>query len=136
MKLTKKERETLFHKYNGRCAYCGCELVKGWHADHIEAIVRDFTYNKEKSRFQQTGKCLKPENQKIENFNPSCAKCNILKNSNSLEEFRRIIKQFVNSLNLYSTQYKFAKKYGLVQETGLEVVFYFETLNKLEDEKL
>ncbi len=27
-----------------------------------------------------------------------------------------------------STQYKFAKKYGLIQETEMEVKFYFETL--------
>ncbi|AXL64263.1 HNH endonuclease, partial (plasmid) [Klebsiella pneumoniae subsp. pneumoniae] len=26
-----------------RCAYCGCELKeKGWHADHVEPVRRDF----------------------------------------------------------------------------------------------
>jgi hypothetical protein len=30
---------------------------------------------------------------------------------------------------LRSTQYKFAKRYGLVQETENKVVFYFETFN-------
>ena len=34
--MTKKERELIFNKYNGKCAYCGCELKKGWHIDHIE----------------------------------------------------------------------------------------------------
>jgi hypothetical protein len=51
-----------------------------------------------------------------------------MKHSYSLEYFRETIKKFVNSLNLYNNQYKFAKKYGLVQETEKEVIFYFETL--------
>ena len=34
--MKKIERELIFNKYNGKCAYCGCELKKGWHIDHIE----------------------------------------------------------------------------------------------------
>ena len=44
--MTKKDRQIVFDKYNGKCSYCGCELTKGWHVDHIEPIVRDFIYNK------------------------------------------------------------------------------------------
>ena len=116
--MTKKERELIFEKYNGKCAYCGCELKKGWHVDHLEPIVRNW----------RNGTCEKPENENLENYNPSCASCNIQKNSYTLEQFRENIKQFVNSLNQYSTQYKFAKKYGLVKEIEIEVKFYFETL--------
>lgn len=127
--MKSKDRQLIFEKYGGKCAYCGCELpVKGWHADHIEAIVRDFVYNSDKGRYVTTGTCEKPENECLENYNPSCASCNIQKSSFSLEQFRENIKQFVNSLNSYSTQYKFAKKYGLIKETEIEVKFYFETL--------
>lgn len=115
----KIDRQKVFDKYGGKCAYCGCELVKGWHVDHIEPIVRNWW----------NGTCNKPENECEENYNPSCASCNIQKGSNSLEAFREVIKQFIQSLNKYSTQYKFAKKYGLIQETDIEVKFYFETLN-------
>lgn len=126
--MKKQEREFIFNKYGGRCAYCGCELpAKGWHADHIEAIVREFAYVSGKG-FKSTGTCQKPENNVLQNYNPSCASCNIQKNSFTLEQFRDNIKQFVNSLNQYSTQYKFAKKYGLVTETEIDVKFYFETL--------
>jgi 5-methylcytosine-specific restriction endonuclease McrA len=124
--MKKKERQDIFEKYGGKCAYCGCELLKGWHVDHIEPVVRDSKWNKGKGRFQQTGTLRNPENDNLENYNPSCASCNIQKNSYTLEQFRRNIKQFVDSLNLYSTQYKFAKKYGLIEETKSEVVFYFE----------
>lgn len=128
MKLSKIQRQELLEKYSGRCAYCGCNLEKGWHADHIEPIVRDFNYNSDKHRFEQNGNCKKPQNNHFLNLNPACPSCNRMKNSLSLEQFRNLINGFVNSLNSYSNQYKFAKKYGLVNETKEEVKFYFETL--------
>ena len=116
--MNKKTRDLVKSKYNNKCAYCGCNLQKGWHIDHLEPIVRNW----------KNGTCEKPENEKLENYNPSCPSCNIQKNSYTLEQFRENIKQFVNSLNKYSTQYKFAKKYGLISENEIEVKFYFETL--------
>lgn len=118
--MNKKDREIIFNKYNGRCAYCGVELIKGWHVDHIEPIVRNW----------KDGTCEKPQNNNLANMNPSCASCNIQKNSFTIEQFRANIKQFVNSLNQYSTQYKFAKRYGLVTEREVDVIFYFEIIKK------
>lgn len=115
--MNKKTRESIRNKYDNKCAYCGCELTKGWHVDHFLPIVRN-----------SDGTCEKPENEILENYNPSCASCNIQKSSLTLEEFRERINQFVQSLNLYSNQYKIAKKYGLISETNSIVVFYFETL--------
>ena len=40
--MTKKQRQEVFDKFGGRCAYCGCELGKGWHLDHIEPVCRKF----------------------------------------------------------------------------------------------
>jgi len=118
----KKDRQIIFDKYGGKCAYCGCELQKGWHIDHIAPIVRSW----------KDSSCKNPQNNNIDNMNPACSSCNIQKNSHSLEQFRNNIKQFVNSLNKYSTQYKFAKRYGLVTETNTDVKFYFETFKKQE----
>ena len=120
MKLKKAQREALFEKFGGKCAYCGCELQKGFHADHIEPLVRNWW----------NGTSEHPERETFDNYNPSCAPCNIQKNSDTLEQFRSNIKQFVESLNSYSTQYKFAKKYGLLKETEIEVKFFFETYNQ------
>lgn len=125
--MNKKElRKILFNKYKGKCAYCGCELKKGWHIDHIEPVVRIREWNKEKREFIFKGEFEKPENENIDNLNPSCASCNIQKNSYTLEQFRDNIIKFVDSLNLYSTQYKFAKRYGLIEETNNSFKFYFE----------
>lgn len=116
--MTKTTRELIRNKYNSKCAYCGVELGNRWHVDHIDPVVRGV----------DSGVFSKPQNHNIENMNPSCASCNIQKNSFTLEQFRENIKQFVKSLNQYSTQYKFAKKYGLITETNIDVKFYFETL--------
>lgn len=125
MKLTKSQRAILKQKYRGRCAYCGCDLPDRWCADHIQPIVR-----------LGDGTCKYPENNHIDNFNPSCASCNIIKGSGSLEDFRRTVQGFIKSLNRDSTQYKFAKRYGLIKETETEVKFYFEeyeTIRKATD---
>ncbi len=51
-----------------------------------------------------------------------------MKHSSDVEGFRCMILAFVKSLNEYSNQYKFAKKYGLVSENEQRVEFYFERL--------
>jgi 5-methylcytosine-specific restriction endonuclease McrA len=112
------KRQIVYNKFNGRCAYCGCELKAGFHIDHIEPIRRN-----------SDGSCINPQNELLENMNPSCPSCNIMKHSMTLEQFRDSIKNFVTNLNKYNNQYKFAKKYGLVSENDIEVKFYFETLN-------
>lgn len=124
------ERIEILAKTNGNCAYCGCSLEgMRFHIDHFEPVRRDFTYNKEKGRYIQTGTMLNPERDCIENKFASCPSCNIIKSSQSLEGFRMTISGFVKSLNRDSTQYKFAKRYGLVTEAEKPVKFYFETIN-------
>jgi 5-methylcytosine-specific restriction endonuclease McrA len=124
-RVNKKTRQKIFEKYNGRCAYCGCKLPDRWHVDHIEPVRRKLKYIHGKG-YTTDRIMLNPKNDVIENYNPSCPLCNILKGSLSMDSFRDMISGYVNSLNEYSNQYKMAKKYGLVQETELEVLFYFE----------
>ena len=132
----KKEREIIFNKYGGRCAYCGEPLTKGWHVDEIEPIIRtkeyikdsngDRIWDKDKGNYKTRVTILYPERLNIANQMPACASCNINKHSGSLEEFRRLIEGFMKHLNTVNTQYKIAKRYGLVQETVKPVKFYFE----------
>ena len=36
--LTKSQRQHVYEKYNGHCAYCGCELdIKDMQVDHIKS---------------------------------------------------------------------------------------------------
>ena len=127
--MKKSDRNKIFEKYGGKCAYCGCDLTKNWHADHIQPIVRDSKWDRQSGRFVNSGTCRNPGNEILENYNPACPSCNIQKNSFTVEQFRENIRQFVNSLNEYNTQYKFAKRYGLIVETGASVKFFFETFS-------
>lgn len=119
--MRKGEREIVFNKYGGKCAYCGCELAKGWHIDHVLPIKRYI------SDLGEVNGCKHPERDCIDNMMPSCASCNINKHGDSIENFRSLIQGFMNHLNNLSTQYKIAKRYGLVKEDIKPVVFYFET---------
>lgn len=126
--MTKKDRQRVFDKFGGRCAYCGCELGSRWHIDHANSLHRYSNYDKAKQKYIATGECRHPENHTEENFMPSCISCNITKSTYSIEEFREWIQQTVEALNKnHYNSYKFAKRYGLVQETVKPVVFYFET---------
>ena len=133
--MKKADRQTIFDKYGGRCAYCGCELAKGWHVDEVEPIRRNHVWNHEKKKWEinKEHPCVHPERLHIDNQNPACPSCNINKHSESLEHFRKNIAAYMKHLNEISTQYKIAKRYGLVQETGIEVKFYFETLTNQKD---
>lgn len=127
--MKKSDREIIFNKYGGKCAYCGCDLEKGWHVDELLPCRRNFKYDKVKSQYVTDGTCLHPERLHLDNQMPACPSCNINKHSMSLEDFRRQISGFMKHLNEVNTQYKIAKRYGLVQEDIKPIVFYFETIN-------
>lgn len=130
------QRLALFNKYGGNCAYCGQSLPeKGWHADHIEAIVRDFEWKKVENdprgwshRAVQTGTCAHPERMRIDNLNPSCRACNINKSSMSLEHWRGMLEQLIRVLRDNYAPFRHAERFGLVAVAETKVVFYFEKL--------
>ena len=117
--MTKNERQLIFDKYDGKCAYCGCDLVKGWHVDHLKPIRRK-KYKK--------GECRYPQRECIDNCMPACASCNINKHAMKLEQYRQLVEGFMKHLNERNTQYKIAKRFGLVVEQVKPVIFYFEQI--------
>ncbi len=124
-----KSRDIVFNKFHGNCAYCGCGLGKGWHIDHLKPVIRSREYRRDiggKKHYRVTTK--HPERDCIENKMPACASCNINKRDQSIEQFRMMIKKFIQSLNNNSVQYKIAKRYGLIVESDIDVIFYFEKL--------
>ena len=50
--MKKNDRKAIYEKYGGKCAYCGCELQKGWHVDEIEPVRRNFQWNQDKRRYE------------------------------------------------------------------------------------
>lgn len=124
------KRQAIFDKYNGHCAYCGCKL-KSWQADHL--IPRsDFIWHLKNKRVPaflshlSEGDC-----DHIDNMMPACGSCNNYKSVHSLEDFRNQLGLLVTRLNSTFNQYKIAKRFGLVVESGIKVTFYFETQEKI-----
>ena len=126
--MKKQEREIVYNKYNGKCAYCGCELEKGWHVDHINPIRRNETdYSIERINRYMATPITRGENN-VSNYNPACRQCNIWKSTYSIEQFRNEVSEQINRLNTYSANYRNAKRFGLVKEIIIPVVFYFENV--------
>jgi len=111
----KKVREIVFSKYDGKCAYCGCDLEKGWHIDHIKSLANG-------------GK------NDLENFNPSCKSCNSYKSHNNLEEYRRQLNKMLNENIEYlfksKTKMNVAINMGTVEYKKWDFKFYFEKYGK------
>jgi hypothetical protein len=142
--MNKADRQRVYDKYCGKCAYCGCDLEKGWHVDELLPVVRGYSYDKDEygkrlkdknGRDRKTPTMEYPERKHIDNQMPACASCNITKSSLSLENFRSLVAGFINSLNSYNNIYRMAKRYNLLQETGGAVRFYFEKFQTKEGEK-
>ena len=109
--IPKKIRLQVYEKYNGHCAYCGCKLeLKDMQVDHMESL------------YWHGGA------DEIGNYMPACRMCNFYKSTFPLEEFRNRIETIPKRIDKEFT-YRFAKRYGIVQEIEEPVKFYFEKVN-------
>ncbi|EGG6885583.1 HNH endonuclease [Salmonella enterica] len=132
MALTRKQRERLSMKFGGRCAYCGCVLPeKGWHADHVQAVLRKSercmkAAEKGIFRLKTTGEVFRPEADCPENIFPSCAPCNLLKTTYSLEMFRKQVSLQVERGRRSSVNFRTAERFGLISVVNKPIVFWFE----------
>ena len=119
--MTKNERQIVFDKYGGKCAYCGCELQKGWHIDHIQPAFHNWSDEDVKRHLkQERGLNI------IENYNPACPRCNRWKGTWSIEQFRNEISLQLERLERDSAQFRMARDYGLIKTSEIEVRFYYE----------
>ena len=107
MGVSKKQREQVYKKYNGRCAYCGQKIeYKEMQIDHIKA------------------KYIGGKDEKT-NYMPSCRACNFYKATFGIEEFRKRIKDIPRQLKKMFI-YKLALKYKIIKERKYNVNFEFE----------
>lgn len=107
-RLTKKERQQVYEKYNGHCAYCGKELdIKDMQVDHMIPLrlggADDMT-----------------------NYMPACRQCNHYKRGNSLEGFRTMIEEIPKKLERDNYIYRVGCNYGMVEPNCQQVIFWFE----------
>lgn len=121
-------RKDVYNKYNGRCGYCGSEInIKDMQVDHIIPKRNYLSHIKSKFNIPPfLSHLTEHDMDHIDNLMPSCRVCNNWKKTFHLELFRSEIKEQIKRLHDYSANYRLAKKYGLVEETNKDIIFYFE----------
>jgi 5-methylcytosine-specific restriction endonuclease McrA len=115
-----KTRKQIYDKFNGHCAYCGDIFHNNFTIDHIQPLRRDLN-NEELLKYG-----IERGNNDAENYNPCCSSCNSLKSTHNIEQFRKVVGSRINVLNQTSSEYRAAKRFGLIKETNHAVIFYFE----------
>ena len=128
MAFSRTEREKIYAKYNGKCAYCGCDMtIKQMQVDHIIPQREFLTHVKNRFRIPSFLTHLtETDVNHNDNLNPACGVCNKWKSAHDLELFRSELFEQIKRLNSYSSNYRIAKRYGLLQETLKPITFYFE----------
>lgn len=117
-KLTKTQRQAVYEKYQGHCAYCGTPIdMRAMQADHVIPMELYETY-----------KAIGQDIDTLDNMLPACRSCNNYKHSLTLEKFRAAIERWPEVLMRDSVTYKNAVRYGLVIPNPKLVKFYFERI--------
>lgn len=118
--ISKNLRKEVYDKYDGHCAYCGCELeMKDMQVDHILSVCVNH-FRKEKTS---------EEMNEIDNLMPSCRQCNYYKDTYTIDGFRERLKTLMSRVKLPFI-YRLAEKYGMVKELEWDGEFYFEKIEK------
>ena len=110
--IPKSVRKLVYQKYNGHCAYCGCEIPeKGFNVDHLHCI-RNYEYSEDVHD--------------IGNLMPACGSCNRYKATMDIETFRQQLQKIPGRLKRDVCTYNIALRYGMVKEGIDPIKFYFE----------
>lgn len=109
-KLTKTERQEIYDKCHGCCAYCGYPLeYKDMQADHVIPL-----YNGGKDE--------------LDNMLPACRSCNHYKSTLSLDRFRAMVDRIPETLERDSATYRIGRRFGKVTDNRYKTIFWFEVL--------
>lgn len=107
-KLSKPERQQVYEKCSGHCAYCGCDLeYKDMQIDHVKPL--------------QIGGA-----DEISNMLPACRSCNHYKATLDVEGYRRYLAGITRRLMRDSIPFRVAIRFGIVKHIEDDVKFYFE----------
>lgn len=122
------EREIVYNKFYGECAYCGCKIRLNKKAsgkmlpvmqiDHFEPLQRTVDKSEEETARLEH----------IDNKMPACPTCNLFKTTYDIEMFRKCLEDQLRIELANCTRFKRMLKYGLIEVVEKPVVFYFERI--------
>jgi len=125
----KINRNIIYNKFKGKCAYCGHKIKIGdMQVDHI---IPKSTYSFHMETKHKVPTFLSHltihDVNHLDNLFPSCQVCNLRKLNYSLEDFRSEVGELVNILENKSQTYKLAKRFNFVTTKKVKSFkFYFE----------
>lgn len=124
--MNKKQRQQVYAKYNGHCAYCGKEIAYNeMQVDHKVPLYRGYG----------TLVGVERGTDDMENLMPSCRRCNFRKGTFTVEQFRKELLKQCEGIIKRSFQVRQSIDYGLIQVNIKPIVFYFEKGNQQNDNK-
>lgn len=113
-------RKKVFDKFNGHCAYCGCDLeLNKFQVDHVQPMRRgdsdnDLKYWK-----------IKRGTNDIDNLFPTCRSCNAIKSSRTPDVWKECIKDYPDMLLRDNATFRLLVRIGLITiNEGFE--YYYE----------
>lgn len=107
-KLNKAERQAVYEKCNGKCAYCGCDLeYKDMQVEHVTPLSICGTDT-------------------LDNMLPACRSCNHYKSTLDLEDFRWWLGGLHNRMLRDNVNYKTLNRFGIISHANEQIQFYFE----------
>lgn len=107
-RLSKSERQKVYQKCHGHCAYCGYALdYKDMQVDHVKPLRIGGSDD-------------------ISNMLPTCRSCNHYKATLDLEQFREYIWKIPARLKRDSIPFQVGFRFGTVSYSTEPVKFYFE----------
>jgi hypothetical protein len=117
------DRQEVYNKCSGHCAYCGVEItIKQMQVDHIKPLYR----NDKVETLEAWG--VERGTDEMDNLNPSCSRCNKWKSTFSLEMFRTIVEKSIDRMERDTPNFRLARDYSLIEVKPIKVVFYFEKM--------
>jgi 5-methylcytosine-specific restriction endonuclease McrA len=133
MYISKKDRELIKNKYQGKCAYTGTDLKEDWQIDHIKPIIRNL----------YTSGAMFEKDHTLNNMVPCQKIVNHYKGSLDLESFRnwflgelhlrlkKLPRNPKTAKSIKRKQYllEIANLFGITEDKPFNREFYFETFN-------
>lgn len=125
---TKAQREALRAMFDGRCAYCGGELGRTMHADHVAPCIRIDRDPWSNPLPAEERRLLKPERNVVSNMMPACAPCNLHKGGYSLEQWRTYLARSAEIVRKQTSTFRAGERFGVIQVSDAPIVFHFEAV--------